>query len=142
MTPDPYHPVVRTQRDLEAMWRTFMGPLGFGSHSFWMCFIGADDRPTPLLTQVQDDGVLPNETERAGLAEVLRRLHDDWDGGGRWAFLRSRPGHGGITDDDRAWARMLYSAGRVADVPVDVVHLATDTDLVPIPMDDLLVAAS
>ena len=69
-------------------------------------FIGADDRPTPLLTQVEDDGVLPNEAERAGLAEVLRRLHDDVDGGGRW------------------------------------VHLATDTDLVPIPVDDVLMAAS
>jgi hypothetical protein len=140
--PQRHRPVVRTQQDLETMWRTLMEPLGFASHSVWMSLIGADDRPTPLLAEVQDDGSLIGEIERAGLADLLRQLRDDLDPGGRWAFLRSRPGRGGTTDQDREWARMLYDAGHAADVPVEVVHLATDTHLVPIPLDELQALAS
>jgi hypothetical protein len=139
---DPYRPVIRTQQDLETMWRRLMGPLGFSRHSVWMSFIGSDDRPTPVLTEVEDFGTLPTDLERSGLAEMLRHLRDDIDPGGRWAFLRSRPGRGGTTDADREWARMLYDAGRAAGVPVEVVHLATDTHLVPIPMDDAAALAS
>ena len=142
MTTQPYRPTIRTQQDLETMWRTLMEPLGFGSHSVWLAFIRADGRLTPHLTQVQDDGPVVGEAEREGLAHVLRHLRDDLDPGGRWAFLRSRPGQGGTTDLDRDWARMLYDAGRAADVAVEVVHLATDTHLVPIPLDDVAALAS
>ena len=58
--------------------------------------------------------------------------------GGRVAFLRSRPGGPGLTVEDRAWAEALYVAGRAAGVPVEVVHRASDHDLVPVPMDESL----
>lgn len=138
----PYRPEIRTQEDLETFWRTLMEPLGFARHVVWMVMIGSDDRPTPVLTEIEDGGTMPTEAEQAGLAEVLRTVIADDDPGGRWAFLRARPGHGATTDDDRAWARMLLNAARVAGVPVEVVHLATDTHLVPIPMDDISTLAS
>ena len=74
----------------------------------------------------------------ASLAVVLEGLAEP---GRRFAFLRSRPGAGGVTEDDRAWARSLYDAGRRAGVPLEVVHRACDQDLVAVPMDDLLPAA-
>jgi hypothetical protein len=46
-----------------------------------------------------------------------------------------------VSDDDRAWARGLYDAGRQAGVPLEVVHRACDHDLVAVPMDDVLPAA-
>ena len=70
----------------------------------------------------------------SSLATVLSGLAAD---GRRFAFLRSRPGHGGVTDDDRAWAMSLYDAGRRAGVPVEVVHRACDDDLVAVPMDEV-----
>lgn len=77
LTDDPYPPVVRTQQDLETMGRTLMGPLGFAEHSVWLAYIDADDRLTPVLTQIQDFGTLPSDEERAGLGDVLRRVRDD-----------------------------------------------------------------
>ena len=59
----------------------------------------------------------------------------------RFAFLRSRPGSGGPNPDDLGWAEALYDAARLARVPIEVVHLANDRDLVPIPMDDLPAAS-
>ena len=54
------------------------------------------------------------------------------------AFLRSRPGGPAVSAADRAFARTLYEVGRVSDVPVEVVHLACDVDIVALPMDDVL----
>jgi hypothetical protein len=57
--------------------------------------------------------------------------------GGRVACLPSRPGRAAVTDDDRAWASGLYDACRRAGLPAEVVHLATDEELFPLPLDEL-----
>ena len=67
-------------------------------------------------------------------------LGDVAEPGVRLAFLRSRPGGGTPTSADRAWARALYAAGRRSGTLLDVVHLAHDHDVMPLPMDDLLQA--
>ena len=51
------------------------------------------------------------------------------------------PATAGVTDDDRAWARALYDAGRQAGVSLEVVHRACDHDLVAVPMDDVAAPA-
>ena len=38
---------------------------------------------------------------------------------------------------DRDWAGAIYQATDAAGVPVEVIHLATDDTLVPIPMDEV-----
>jgi hypothetical protein len=130
----PYRPVVRSQSDLEAVWKQLMGPYGFSGHSLWLLAIDADDRPSPQITEITEAVEPPDDEMVASLATFLSGLADP---GRRFAFLRSRPGHAGLTDDDRAWARSLYDAGRRAGVPLEVVHRACDHDLVAVPMDDV-----
>ncbi|MGZ5406055.1 MAG: hypothetical protein ACXWDL_15505, partial [Nocardioides sp.] len=100
--------------------------------------IGPDDRPFPHLTRIEEAESPPSDEGTAGLGALVSMLRDDFVPDGRIAFLRSRPGAAGITRNDRAWAHALYQAGRLAGVPLEVVHRACDVDLVPIPMDDVL----
>lgn len=131
----PFSPVVRSQSDLEIVWRTLMrlhtAGRGFSGHSLWLLVI-EDDHPYPQVTEITEAVEPPDERMTSSLAAFLDRLSGE---GRRFAFLRSRPGEGGLTDDDRAWARSLYVAGREAGVPLEVVHRACDHDLVAVPMD-------
>lgn len=133
--PQDFSPLIRTQADLEEAWRTLMGPFGFGRHSVWMLVIGHDDRPLPQITEITHAVEPPDDQMTDGLATVLRHLDQP---GQRFAFLRSRPGHSGLTADDRAWAGSLYDAAHRAGVACEVVHRACDSDLVPVPLDSLL----
>jgi hypothetical protein len=56
---------------------------------------------------------------------------------GRWALLMSRPGPGPCAEADRAWAGGLYATLRRCGIPHDVLHLASDDDIAPIPLDDV-----
>ena len=136
----PFRPLIRTQADLEHAWRHLMQPLGFGDHSIWMMLINGD-RPIPQLSEIAGAVTPPEAEEVDGLAELMRRLRADVSPTVRFAFLRSRPGSGGPNPNDLGWAQALYDAARLARVPIEVVHLANDRDLVPIPMDDLPAAS-
>lgn len=129
-------PPVHTQSDLLAVWRQLMQPLGFGGSSVWMLRIQRDRTFVPQIVEIAETEGPPAPDRTEDLAEVLRLLDED-DPGHAYAFLRSRPGAGGPDADDRAWAAFLYDAGRVAGVEVEVVHLATDTDVVPLPLDEI-----
>ncbi len=139
-TPDPaplsHDPApVRSQSDLLRLWQALMGELGFTRTSIWVLHIGDDDRPTRRLLEIDDCAGEPVRDDLDSLTTMLLRV-----GGtppGRWVFLRSRPGRHGPDDIDRAWARELGRACRRAGVASDVVHLATDQRLVPLPADDL-----
>lgn len=133
-----FDPIIRSQADLHDTWAVLMGPLGFSGRSIWLMLIQADDRPIPQLTQIEDADRLPSHEENRGFAETLRMLVTEVVPGGRVAFLRSRPGGGGLTAEDKAWARSLYDAARTAGVAVEVVHRACDVDLVPVPLDEVL----
>ncbi len=133
-TPEPFRPPVRTQADLERLWRRLMSPLGFSASSLWMVVI-EDDRPVPQILEIAETPHAPEDGAGEALAGVLGPLASPAT---RFAFLRSRPGGGGPDAGDRAWARALYDAGRVAGARIDVVHLAHDHDIVPITVDDLL----
>ena len=135
-----YRPVIATQSDLLATWRRLMGPLGFSAPSIWMMLICSDGTPLPQLTEIADAEQPPTVEQAAGLASVLASVAADHPGS-RWAFLRSRPGRHGPDAVDRAWAQLLHTACRRAGVATDVVHLATDERLVPLPLDDLALPA-
>ncbi|MDO9455176.1 hypothetical protein [Nocardioides sp.] len=138
---EPFRPSIRTQADLEHAWRHLMEPLGFSRSSVWMMLLDADDRPLPQLTEVEDCHRPPEPEVLAGFAELAGTLVDDVAPGGRWAFLLTRPGGATVTDLDRAWANGLVRACRAAGVRTEVVHLATDVDLLPLPYDALSGAA-
>jgi len=132
----PYRPVITCQADLERMWRRLMTPLGFSGSSLWVVVMEGN-RPQPQITEIAEVPDAPDEHDVDGLARVLA---DVVEPGGRLAFLRSRPGGGTPTSADRAWARALYAAGRRSGTLLEVVHLAHDHDVMPLPMDDLLQA--
>jgi len=138
MSDTPYAPVIRSQADLEDVWRHLMGPLGFSGHSLWLMFVQPDGVPLPHLSQVEDCVTPPTAVEQANFVALLKTLRREMRKDERLVFLRSRPGRGGAGPDDLAWARSLYDACRTADVQTDVVHLATDDTLVPLPMDEVL----
>lgn len=134
MTEQPFRPVVRTQSDLERLWRALMSPLGFSSATLWMVVI-EDDRPLPQVMEIIEAADTPSEDDAVAFARVLEHLAQP---GLRFAFLRSRPGDGRPDASDRAWARALRDAGRRSGAAIDVVHLAHDHDVLPIALDDLL----
>lgn len=134
-----FDPVIRTQADLEATWRTLMGPWPFGGHTVWMLVVLADDRVLPHLTQVEGTAEPPDERGIASFAQFLGHL--DGDPGDRLAFLLSRPGGPAVTPADRAWASSLYAAARRAGLPCETVHLATEGEVRPLPRDELTASA-
>ncbi len=130
---------ITDQQALFSFWRSLMGPLGFSRAMLWLCFIAADNRPTPFLTQVDELPELPDdEPLLVNLMHVARRLLDDQVTDGSLAVLLSRPGSAQLSDSDIAWARGLSRASREAGVPMRPLHLATDEALRVFALDDLL----
>ncbi len=134
------HPV-RTQADLEQLWRTILGPLGFGAGCLLVLAIGSDHVPTDVLLKIPDEGVEPTPEEARSFGAFLSHLTPDVPEGSRWAFLRCRPGRGGARASDRALVAALVAGCRDAGVPTEVAHLATDDVLVPLPYDELAQSA-
>jgi hypothetical protein len=134
MTDQPFAPMLRTQADVEQMWRRLMTPLGFTRCSLWMVAI-QDDRPVPRLLEIAVTELAPEDGDAEALAGLLMHVAGKRN---RFAFLRSRPGSGRPDAADRAWARELYAAGRQASARLEVVHLAHDDDVYPLPLDDVL----
>lgn len=134
MDDEPFRPLIRTQADLELLWRRLMSPLGFSGHTLWMVVIEAD-RPVPQVMEIVDASDTPEDDDVTAFARVLEHLASPDT---RFAFLRTRPGGGRADALDRAWARALHAAGRRSGAAIDTVHLAHDHDVLPIVLDDLL----
>ena len=115
-----------------------MEPLGFTRTSLWIVFIHPDGRPHKTLIEVPapDSMVAPDPTAPE-LLDLLREWTTEQVPGGRVAFLRTRPGRGGLDHSDRLWAAALYAAAQVAGVPCEVVHAANDDRLAPVPLDEI-----
>ncbi len=143
MEQTPFRPTIRTQADLETTWRHLMRPLGFSKKSLWLMLIEPDGLAVPNLLEITDTAQPPDPDQRGQLATFLRSLADDVaPAGSRAAFLLSRPGDAAVAAGDRAWATALYDACREAGLPCEIVHLATDTDIRPLPLDELGLPAS
>jgi hypothetical protein len=135
-TRQPYRPLIRSQAELEGAWRHLMEPLGFTGRSLWLMVIDDDDRPIPHLTQLTDLSDLPGTRSAGDVAELVRIVSEALPRA-RLAFLLSRPDTGPPESPDQAWAAVLYDAARGAGAACEVVHLATDDAVMPIPWDGL-----
>jgi hypothetical protein len=133
-TKKPYRPVIRTQAELECAWRHLMEPLGFAARSMWLMVIDDDDRPIPHLTELTDLAEIPDSRSAGDMAEFVRIVSEALPHA-RLAFLLSRPDTGPPDSPDQAWASVLYDAARGAGAVCEVVHLATDDGVMPIPWD-------
>ena len=129
---------INSQADLEQVWRGLMEPLGFSRTSLWIVFLHPDGRPQKTLIEVPvpESRLVPDPTAPE-LLDLLAEWTTEHVPGGRVAFLRTRPGRGGLDRTDRLWAAALYAAARVAGVPCEVVHAANDDRLVPVPLDEI-----
>ncbi len=136
-----YHPTITSQADLERLWRMLMRPLGFTETSLWAMLVDADGRPVPTLTEITELAALPDPGETRSMVAFLGDLLTEHVPGGRVALLRTRPGRGRARPEDLAWAAALHSAFAAAGVPAHVVHLATDDQVLPMPLDALPVSA-
>lgn len=133
----PYRPSIRSQADLEEAWRHLIRPLGFHRRSVWLMLIDGDDRPTPVMTEVTDLPDAPDAEATDGFGHLLGDLLEHVDPAGRWALLLSRPGAHPTDEPDRAWAGALYATVRSRGIAHDTIHLATDTEIIPVPLDDV-----
>jgi hypothetical protein len=131
-----YRPILRTQADLDAAWRHLIGALTFDARSVWLMTIEADQRPFPHLTEFSGLDDLPRAAFLRQLTGLLRRIFEEFPPD-RLAFLVSRPGDDGVRPADRAWALALHQLARDLSLACDVVHLATDCGVVPVPLDEL-----
>lgn len=129
---------ITTQSDLEQTWRALMEPLGFTRTSLWVVFLHPDGRPHKTLIEVPAPSrMVAPDPSAPELQDLLEEWTTDQVPGGRVAFLRTRPGRGGLDRTDRLWAAALYTAARLAGVPCEVVHAANDERLLPVPLDEL-----
>lgn len=122
--------------DLEAQWRRLMEPLGFARRTLWALFIEHDGEVLPEILQIDDMPAAPSTTDADNVVSLVGGLAAHTGGLLRLAFLFSRPGSSAPDDRDRAWARVLYDAMSAAGMRQEVVHVATDAVLVPVPLDD------
>ncbi len=141
---------IHGQADLQRLWELLMRPLGFRSRSIWLTFIDPDRRPLRSLMEVAECDDAPDPDDIANLYAVLRdvledhdRERDDGAGPGHSvAILVTRPsrehesGHG-LEPDDRVLGRMLVEGARLAGVPLEPVHVATDHAVLVLAPDDL-----
>ncbi len=131
-------PTLKSQADVELMWRVLMTPLGWRGRSLWFVLVAPDDRPIPHVYEIAD---LPDTIDPGGhaaAAELWRDLLSEVLPGGRIALLLTRSGWGDPVRADRAIAAGTYAACRAAGVPLEVIHLATDDDIVPLSADAVL----
>ena len=141
LLPPDQAPPIRSAEDMYRRWRALMGELGFSERLLWYTLISVDGRQAPLLSQVADLPLRPDELVVDNLmwicGQILRSTdHPD----GSVALLLSRPGSAHMTDSDRAWARALTAAGSRAELRLQPIHLANDEALKVFAPDDLIVS--
>jgi hypothetical protein len=119
--------VIRTNADLEPMWRLVMGREGPGLRSLWMLLLDEGGRPLPVAVPIDRVPLLP-DSMADGPAEVLSGVRNLGDP----VLLLSRPGPGHLTEADRQWGRVLVPLTRWA------VYLYTPSGLHVMAPDDLL----
>jgi hypothetical protein len=132
------HAPVRTDRDLDRIWRALMGPLGFRTRRLWILLLDADDRPVPQVTQIDD---IPYEIDARLCEPVMHmclHLLESIVPGGSVAILFSRPGQNSMSQGDRELARALHTAASDTDVALRPTHFANDVVLSVFALDDLL----
>jgi hypothetical protein len=136
MTEQTFRPVLRTQADVEKFWTTICHPLGWRTRELWVVLVDEDGEPFPSVHQISD---LPEQPDDGAVDHLLvgcRSLLEEFDPGGSVATLLCRPGDRSVTDSDRAWASALTRSARADGVVLEVLHVASDTGITPVPMDE------
>lgn len=137
---EPYRPTLTNDADVTTMWRTIMQPLGWHNRRMYFMLVEPDGRPLPHITEVD---ALPDDFGRDDLdrfVEFMTPLAHElgFEESCSVAILLVRPGPALLTDADRELCRELYAAATTGGLRVELVHVGTDSAIVPAPMDEVL----
>jgi hypothetical protein len=137
---EPYRPILTTDADVTTMWHTLINPLGWHLRRFYLMFVDAGGRPNPQIVEVDE---IPEEFGREdadGIVGFLHHILEMFDLGddGSVALMFARPGQARLTDDDRDLCLHLHAAARAQGLQLQLLHVGTDTAIIPVPMDELL----
>lgn len=120
---------VGSTADLRERWRALMQELGFGERLLRFAFIGPDRRFIKVLSDVEI-GLHPAPAVADNLMWALKEVLDGMGDGHTVALLLTRPGRGGLSNNDRRWCRALTSAAERHHVPIEPIFRANDEALV------------
>ena len=132
----PGSPLV-TGADIDDFWTQVMGPLRFGDRRLWIAFLDGDHR---LLTTLPIIDGVPEVLEPELADRLMSTLDKVVPSDGSIILLLSRPG-GPMGPPDRALARVLHTSADRHRLPLQAIHLATETHLRQFAPDDLVSAA-
>jgi hypothetical protein len=136
---EPYRPFLTTDADVTTMWRTIINPLGWHTRRIYFLLVDPEGRPHPQVIEVDDLPATFGTEDATRFIGFLSHLVGGRDGeAGSAALLFARPGGGTLSEGDRTLCRELYAAARAADVRLELLHVGTDTALIPVPMDEVL----
>ncbi len=127
-----------TDASVTAMWRSLMKPVGWHDDRVYATVIDAGRHPTPMVLEIDEIPHRWTAADSRGLLSIYAQVLADNAPGGSVAILLCRPGPARLTDNDRRCCRDLYDAGREASVALEVVHMGTDTAIIPVPLDEVL----
>jgi hypothetical protein len=122
---DPIH----STADLQQRWRALMQELGFGERLLHVTFVGPDRRFIKVLIDVEIR-VRPETAFANSLMWTLKEALEDRGGDHTVALLLTRPGRGGLSNNDRRWCQALTAAAARHGVPIEPMFRANDDELV------------
>lgn len=135
---DPYRPTLTTDADVTSMWQTLFEEPGWRTTRIYIMVVDQEHRPTPIMTEVDETPHPLAPEDAVGLISSFARVLEEFEPSGSLAVLMCRPGTDQLTEEDRSGCRHLYAAARQAGTPLELLHVGTDTAIVPAPMDAVL----
>lgn len=132
MNRDPWQPQLTGPGEIQMFWRRLVRPLGRRQDMLYVVLVDADDRPIPILNEIEHPPPLLEGEAAQGFGSVIRQTIDDLLPGGRVALLYHRPGHG-VTDADRETAASYYAVLEAFGIPHETIYLATESRISALP---------
>lgn len=122
---------IHSPADLQQRWRALMQELGFGERLLRVTFVGPDRRLVKLIIEVEI-GPRPPTTGLDPLMLAVRKQRDVLGDGHTVAVLLTRPGRGGLSNNDRRWCAEVVRAADRFDIPLEPMFRANDEALLPV----------
>lgn len=120
---------ITSPSDLKQRWRALVRELGFGERLLRFTFVGPDRCFLKVLSEVEI-GLHPAPAVADNLMWSLRELVDGLGDGFTVALLLTRPGRGGLSNNDHRWCEALTAAAARHRVPIEPMFRANDEAIV------------
>jgi hypothetical protein len=141
-----YRKPLHSQFDVERYWTHLCRKSQWTKRELWVALIDPFGRPLRKVVRVTDVPEDPDQWSAklawltAEYASMVADFSDITAGKAppaRVAIMLARPGEH-LTRTDHAWGLALTASARSSGVEFEVVHVATDSAVIPLPMDALI----